>query len=610
MNAVLEDEEFSGKGMLWPFLKRIFKHSLKYKKWFWLLVLFTLLDASVDAVFPLLWLHYIDQLIAPMIERLPANGLYWEEGTKGLLRYGSIYAGVILFQAITIYGIILYTGRIREYVLYDLRKEMFDKLQRLSFSFYDRSAIGWLISRITSDTDRIAELISWGFMSFVWGSIMIILSFIVMFVYSWKLAFIVLLTLPLLFLVSVRIRSLIIRYSRKARKINSELTASYNENLNGIEVNKSTVQEEKAAAHFNQKSEAMRQSSFKSAFYTATYAPIVVMVGSIAAALVILWGGHQVVAAVTGITLGTWAAFFGYARNIFMPIFDITRFYALAQSSLSAGERIFSLIDEPILIKDKPGITDFGKIKGDIHFQHVYFHYAADKPILQDFDLHIRAGESIALVGPTGEGKSTIASLIGRFYEPVAGSILIDGVDYRERTLKSFRTQLGVVLQTPHLFSGTVTDNIRYGAPQATAPEMEAALHLMGASDLMDKLEEEVGEEGNRLSTGEKQLIAFARVILRNPGILIMDEATSSVDTLAEARIQQGIQQLIKGRTAIIIAHRLSTIKHCDRILVIQKGKIEEEGNHASLIAARGKYYQLYTRQARQVVNDERKASF
>jgi len=300
----------------------------------------------------------------------------------------------------------------------------------------------------------------------------------------------------------------------------------------------------------------------------------------------------------SGITVGVLAAFFGYARNIFEPIYRITSYVTSAQDSLSAGERIFSLIDEPVRITDRTGVDQpFGEIEGEIRFQDVDFHYVPDKPILRDFDLHIPAGQSVALVGATGSGKTTLSNLVARFYEPQQGEVQIDGVDYRERTLASYRRQLGVILQTPHLFSGTLRENLAYGKLDASDGEIRASLQLIGATQFLDRLDDPVGEEGSKLSTGEKQLISFARALLKNPRILIMDEATSSIDTLAEQQLQRGINQMIQGRTALVIAHRLSTIRHCDRILVIEQGRVIEDGSHDELLAQKGHYYLLYQRQ-------------
>jgi ATP-binding cassette subfamily B protein len=429
---------------------------------------------------------------------------------------------------------------------------------------------------------------------------MIIFCVIAMFIYNWKLAIIVTSTIPVLAFIAFRLRMVILRFSREARKYNSEITASFNEHINGVEVNKSMVQEDRVSGEFNVLSGKMRFASYKSAYFSAMFIPLVIFVGSIAAALVIYFGGNMVLASNYGISVGTLAAFFGYATVIYEPILDISRFYSQAQNSISAGERIFSLLDTEPAILDCFGADSFGKIRGEIEFENVSFCYEKGKQVLGEFNLYIKAGESIALVGETGGGKSTIINLICRFYEPTGGVIKIDGLDYRNETMKSLRSQFGVVLQTPHLFSGTVRENILYGTESAGEDEIINALELVGAEDFISRLDEEVGEGGENLSMGEKQLISFARAILADPRIFIMDEATSSVDTLTEARIQNGIFSIMEGRTSIIIAHRLSTIKHCNRIIVISKGIIIEEGSHSELMKKKGYYYHLYTRQLRE----------
>ncbi len=599
MDQHAEDRDFGQqRGALWPFFKKLLKYAVRYKVWFIPFIGMTLLVAVADAVYPLLWLNYIDNLITPLVTSMRDGGDVQSIDWSGFYTYGLLYLGLAIAQLIGATTFIYYGGKIEEYMVHDLRRDMFDKLQHLSFSFYDKSAIGWLISRITSDSGRVTDLISWGLLSLVWGLMMIIACFVAMFFYSWKLTLVVLFTIPLLFVLSIKLRLRVLQFSRESRRIHSEMTAVFNEHVHGIEVNKTTAQEDQASTGFGRISRRMERASYRAAFFSSMYGPVVVMVGSVAAGLIIYLGGEMVVAE-AGITLGILAAFFSYARIIYEPILDITRFYAAAQGSLSAGERIFSLIEEDIQIFDRPDVVVFDPIQGEIEFDSVNFHYVPEKPILQDMVLHIKPGESIALVGPTGEGKSTITNLICRFYEPVSGSIKIDGVDYRERTLASFREQLGIILQTPHMFSGTVLENLRYARHDATHAEVADVLRQIGAEDMISRLDEQVGEEGSSLSLGEKQLLAFARVILKEPKILIMDEATSSVDTLAELRIQRGIETLIKGRTSIIIAHRLSTIKNCDRIFVIRGGKVIESGSHDALIDKKGFYYDLYTKQSR-----------
>ena len=596
----LNDKQFKTKGSLWPFLRRLLKYSFRYPKWVAGFTGFVLLVALVEAVYPLVWLSLLDKVIVPAVEHYRTTGVLQPIDADQVRNYGLIFLGLGITLSIGVFCFINFAGRIQEYVMYDIRQELFIKLQELSFSFFDKSAVGWLLSRISSDTAKVTELISWSMIEVVWGGGMIIFCVTSMFIYNWKLALIVTLTIPVLTLISFKLRMLILKYSREARKYNSEMTARFNEHINGVEVNKSLVQEERVSDDFKSLSEKMKVSSYKAAYYQAIFMPLIIFGGSVAAAFVIYYGGSMAIVIPAAITVGTLAAFFGYATMIFEPILDISRFYSQAQNSISAGERIFSLIDTEAMITDKPGAGRYGRIYGDIVFENVSFHYDEGKTVLKDLNLHIEEGTSVALVGETGGGKSTIINLICRFYEPTGGVLKIDGVDYKEMTMQSLRSQLGVVLQTPHLFSGTVKENIRYGRDEASDLEIMNSLRVVGAEDFIERLDEQVGEGGEHLSMGEKQLISFARAVLADPRIFIMDEATSSIDTITEAKIQRGISGIMEGRTSIVIAHRLSTIKHCDRILVINRGRIVEDGSHYELMKKQGVYYRLYTRQLRE----------
>lgn len=604
----LKEKRFKENVSVFPFLKRLFSYTLKYKKWMKGFIFFVLMVTLVEAVTPLVWLNLLDHAIVPLVEKYKdfyAQGIKPEVDLSHLTKYALMLIGLGAFLSGSVFMFINFAGRIQEYVMFDLRQELFKKLQELSFSFYDTTAVGWLMTRITSDTNKVTELISWGFIECVWGFGMIFFCLISMFIYSWKLALIVTLTIPVLTIISIKIRKLILRYSRESRRYNSELTATYNEHITGVEVNKSMVQESRASEEFESFSEKMREASFKSSYFMALYQPLVIFIGSIAAALVIYYGGNMAITFPPEITVGLLAAFFFYATLIYEPILDISNFYSQAQGCISAGERIFSLLDTEPTIKDREGAGSFDKINGEIEFENVSFYYEKDKPVLNKVNLKIKEGQSIALVGETGGGKSTIINLICRFYEPTGGVIKIDGINYLDNTMESLRNKLGVVLQTPHLFSGSIRDNIRYGRDDATEEEIIDSLKLIGGEDYIERLDEEVGEGGDKLSLGERQMVSFARAVLANPRIFIMDEATSSVDTLSEAKIQIGIHEMIKGRTSIIIAHRLSTIKNCDRILVIKRGEIIEDGSHYELMLKKGFYYSLYTRQLREQRENE-----
>ena len=604
----LKEKNFQENVSVIPFLKRLFSYTKKYKNWMKGFIFFVLMVTIVEAVTPLVWLNLLDNAIVPLVEKYKASytqGIQPEVDLAPLMKYAWMFVGLGAVLSCSVFMFINFAGRIQEYVMFDIRQELFKKLQELSFSFYDKSAVGWLMTRITSDTNKVTELISWGFIECIWGFGMIFFCLISMFIYNWKLAIIVSLTIPVLALISIKIRKLILKYSRQSRRFNSELTASYNEHITGVEVNKSMVQESRASEEFESLSEKMRDASFKSSYFMALYQPLVIFIGSIAAALVIYYGGNMAITMPPEITVGLLAAFFGYATLIYEPILDISNFYSQIQNSISAGERIFSLLDTQPALKDRENAGTFDKIKGRIEFENVSFYYEKGKPVLKNVNLNIEEGQSVALVGETGGGKSTIINLICRFYEPTGGVIKIDGIDYLDKTMESLRNKLGVVLQTPHLFSGNIRDNIKYGRDAATEQEIKDSLILIGGEDYIGRLDEEVGEGGDKLSLGERQMISFARAVLANPRIFIMDEATSSVDTLTETKIQNGIHEMIKGRTSIIIAHRLSTIKNCDRIIVIKRGEIIEDGSHSELMTKKGLYYNLYTRQLREQRENE-----
>jgi ATP-binding cassette subfamily B protein len=388
---------------------------------------------------------------------------------------------------------------------------------------------------------------------------------------------------------------------RQVRKMNSKITGAYNENITGVRVAKALVREEANLEEFSELTDDMYAAGFKAAWLSALFLPVVQLISAIAIGAIAWYGGLQV--EIGGMTIGGIQAFISYVTFMLWPIQEMARVYAEMQQAIASAERVFSLVDSVPDIADQPGAVEVDSIGGDIVFEDVDFFYEDDKPVLSNFNLTVKRGETIALVGPTGAGKSTIVNLVARFYEPKRGSIKMVGKDYRELTLHSIQSNIGMVLQTPHLFSGPIRENIRYGRLEATEEEIIAAAKLAGAHEFIITLEkgydEQVGEGGNLLSVGQKQLISLARAVLADPEIFIMDEATSSVDTLTEALIQKGMETLMSNCTSFIIAHRLSTIKRADRILVVENGGISEMGSHAELIRARGHYYNLYTKQFR-----------
>jgi ATP-binding cassette, subfamily B, bacterial len=569
-------------------LLRILSQVRPYK---WRVIGFLLAIGSVSAM-ESVFTYLIKQMIDLGI--VPGNRQALE---SHLVAYGLLY----LLFAVLVFTFIWLAGILGERVRYDMRKKLFDHLQTLSFNYFDRTPVGWIISRVTSDTERVSELVTWGLVDVTWGLMNIITATVFMLAINWQLALIVLVTIPMLLVVASWFQKRIIVEFREARKTNSKITGSYNENIQGVRVSKALGREEANLREFSVLSQEMYSRSFRAAWLSALFLPVVQVIGSLALGAIIWYGGNQ--AQLGGMTIGAIQAFVGYVTFMLWPIQDLARVYASMQQSVASAERVFSLMDAQPQITDRPDATDPGTIRGDIVFEKVDFAYEDGKPVIQGMDLTIKAGETIALVGPTGAGKSTLVNLVCRFYEPTGGRILINGRDYTTMTLHSIQSRIGMVLQTPHLFSGSIADNIRYGRLDATDDEVVDAAKLAGAHEFITTLDkgydEQVGEGGVLLSVGQKQLISLARAVLAKPELFIMDEATSSVDTLTEALIQRGMETLMEGRTSFVIAHRLSTIRRADRILVIDDGRITEQGTHADLLRLRGHYYRLYTQQFR-----------
>jgi ATP-binding cassette subfamily B protein len=544
--------------------------------------------ALIDALFTYLSKQIIDNAITP-------------QDQQALVRYLAMYGVLILLQAGGVFLFITLTGVLGERIRYDLRKKLFNHLQELSFSYFDRTPVGWIISRVTSDTERIAELVTWGLLDVTWGMTSVTISMIFMFLINWRLALVILMLLPLLVYVAFQFKKRILGEFREVRRINSQITGAYNENISGVRVTKALAREKLDLMEFQDLTSDMYRASFRASWLSALFLPVVQLITAFGVAATVFFGGLQIESGT--MTIGDIQAFIAYVTFMLWPVQEMARVYAQMQQSIASAERVFSLMDAVPEIQDKADALAPQSISGDISFEDVEFFYEAGKPVLKDFNLHVKKGETIALVGPTGGGKSTIVNLLCRFYEPKDGRILLNNMDYTDLTQQSIQSRVGMVLQTPHLFSGTIRENLRYGSLQATDEEIEAAAKLAGAHDFIMALEhgydENVGEGGNLLSVGQKQLISLARAILAEPDIFIMDEATSSVDTLTEALIQQGMEAMMKGRTSFIIAHRLSTIKRADRILVIENGRITESGTHGELIRNRGHYYNLYTNQFR-----------
>ncbi len=602
--SLLHEDEFQARldaGLWW----KVFQHALRLKRFLLPLALTAMGIAALDASFAQVTRFTIDAVV--------------QHGARAALTpYLGLYLALTALLSAGVWVFIELAGKISNHLSHDIRRLCFDRLQELEFAFYDHRPIGWLITRLTSDCDRLARIIAWGFLDLVWGTCFVIMIAVSLLIMNWRLALVVLAVLPPLAVVSRIFQRMMLLSHREIRKYNSQITAAYSEAIQGVRTTQTLVREADNLAEFQQLSVRMFAASVTNARQSAVYYPIVLTLGSLAAGLALWGGGH--LAIVGGMTLGTLVAFINFAGQFFNPINQMARILTEMQAAQAAGERVLGLLATEPAIQDSPEVrrrmaafaspgsadvaVDGYPAKIDaIEFRHVNFAYEEGSPVLRDFNLTVRAGQTIALVGPSGGGKSTIASLVCRFYEPTGGELRFNGVDYRQRSLHWLQSQLGIVLQTPHLFKGTVRENIRYGRLDATDAEVEEAARLVNAHAFITQLEHgydtPAGEGGNRLSTGQKQLVSFARALLARPQIFVMDEATSSIDTETEQAIQAGIERILAGRISFVIAHRLSTIRRADRILVISRGAIEEAGTHDELLRHRGHYYDLYTSQFR-----------
>ncbi|NOZ08562.1 MAG: ABC transporter ATP-binding protein [FCB group bacterium] len=568
--------------------KTILRFAKPYRNTMFLLGLFMVFVAGVDIVMPLMTKYAIDHFIVPV-------------QSDGLLYFTLLYFSIAIFQALNVGVFILLAGKVETGVSYAIRRDGFQKLQELSFSFYDKTPVGWLMARMTSDTSKLSEIIAWGLVDLVWGTTLMSGIVLVMLIMDWKLTLLILSIVPLLAWISRRFQIIILHSYRIVKKTNSQITASFNEGIMSALTTKTLVREDDNYREFEELANRMYRASFNAAVQSALYLPLVQIAAMIGTAMAVWFGGKGVMSG--DISYGMLVMFLSYAGFFFIPIQEVARVFAELQNAQASAERVISLIQTEPDIVDRPDavIPETGILRGQIRFEEVYFEYSSGQPILEHFNLMVEAGSTIALVGKTGGGKTSIISLLCRFYEPTQGTIFIDDLDYTKIPLKFLHSNLGVILQTPHLFSGTILENIRYGKLTATDEEIITAAKAVYCHDFISQLPEQyntvISEGGANLSTGQKQLISLARAILADPTLLIMDEATSSVDTEAELLIQKALEKLVKGRTSFIIAHRLSTIQKANRILVIENGQIIEDGNHDELIRQEGHYHQLYYHQ-------------
>lgn len=579
--------------------KKIGKVMLKKKVPLIILIISSLFLAFFDILYPLLNSYAIKTFFGEVPD-------YTHKTT-----FIIVYITTAVMFGLVVFGFIKAAGTLEVEIGYELRKQAFNKVQVLSYNYFDKTPGGWIIARLTNDSRRLSGIVSWGTMEGVWSMATMLGALVVMFIIKWQLALIMLGLIGLIFLISIFFRRKILKEHREIRRTNSQITASYNEGIMGNKTSKTLVLERHNFEGFHNLADDMKRKSIRAVFYSSIFWPILIVVSYTGLMFILNIGGDMVIKDI--IDVATLYLFVSYSLRFFDPVIALANILAELQQAQAAAERIVSLIEEEPQIVDLPEIKEkygdilhlkvenYLEIKGNVSFKNVTFSYVKDEIILDNFNLEVKEGESIALVGATGSGKSTIVNLVCRFYEPTAGEILIDGNNYKNIALGNLRANLGYVLQTPHLFNMSVLDNIRYGRKDATLDEVISVSKAVGAHEFISKMENGydtfVGEEGSLLSAGERQLISFARALLVDPKILVLDEATSSIDTETEKAILGAIEKVMKGRTTFIVAHRLSTITNVDKILVIDQGKIKEQGTHNELLQLEGEYYELYKNQ-------------
>ncbi len=611
--AYKKDEQKEYVSLPWFGINKLLPYLKPYRRIIFCMIFLGLTGGLVDIVLPLFQRYALNQFIAA--------------GTLTTLgSFIAVYIMVLAFQVVANTSSAYQACQIEMYVGRDMKRASFDHLQTLAFSYYNQNSVGYIHARVMSDTNRIGSLVSWGLMDGIWNMSYILGAVVVMLTINFKLALWVLAIVPLTALAAAFFQKKLVILNRRIREINSQITGNFNEGITGAKTTKTLVIEEKMEQDFDETTAEMKRTSVHAMHYRALFSSMILFSSSIALAVVLWRGGIITLQGV--IEIGTLSVFMSYALGLMEPVQWIVRAVSDLITVQVNVERFTRLMETESDVRDTPEVVarygdsfeplrkNWEPLHGDITFEDVSFKYPdGDEYVLEHFDLHVPQGTNVAIVGETGAGKSTLVNLVCRFFEPTSGRILIDGKDARERSQLWLHSNIGYVLQTPHLFSGTVLENLRYGNPDATMEQIEAAVKSVSADAVIARMDKgydsDVGEGGDLLSTGEKQLLSFARAILADPRIFVLDEATSSIDTVTEKLIQDAIEHLMKGRTSFVIAHRLSTIRQADVILVVHDGKIVEQGTHSELIAKKGAYYNLYTRQFQEeAVEDafERKA--
>jgi ABC-type multidrug transport system fused ATPase/permease subunit len=565
---------------------RLLRYLLKYKRRFMITVV-AVVVVSLTGLLP------------PYLLQVAIDNYMVNSDFVGLTFIAMIAVGVYLVNWISDYLRTFQMSWMGENMVNELRKQLFSHLQELSFGFYDRSEAGEIISRVTNDTDTLSQIFVQGVLTLISDVLTLVGIVAIMLLLSVPMTLAAFSVIPPLILLMFVFQSRLRKAYRATRKKIAVVTSRLEQSISGIKEIQSFTREQDAIEDFRQANVQNLQANVQAGKLFALLMPAVQIVGVIGTCVVLWFGGMSAISG--SITLGIVIAFLLYVNRFFQPLVDLTTFYNTVQSAMSAAERIFVTLDTKPEIADAPDAVELSHVKGAIVFNHVTFGYDPDRPVLEDVNIHVEPGKTLAIVGPTGAGKSTIVKLLSRFYELQKGTVTVDGWDLRKVTLNSLHKQMGVVLQEPFLFSGTIMENIKYGKLDATDSEVEQVVKTVGIHKFINNLsqgyETDVGERGSRLSVGQRQLVSFARALLSDPPILILDEATSSVDPYTELKIKKALTVLLKNRTSLVIAHRLSTVRNADNIIVIDEGKIVEEGNHTELMKKKGMYHRLYKKQ-------------
>ncbi|MFB0844908.1 ABC transporter ATP-binding protein [Paenibacillus oleatilyticus] len=586
---VYQDDEELDKGFDWVQVKRVGKYMKPYAKQMAPVILIMMaVGALTKLLNPLLIAFAID------------NALKQKDGKLLALCVGAMFVLYIIQWLANNYRI-RYTNEIGQRIIYDLRHDLFSHIQRLSFRFFDKRPAGSILVRVTNYVNSLQDLLTNGVVNLLIDCVQLIGIIFILLFYNVKLGAAIIVTVPIMFLISTRLRVKIRRAWQVVQTKTSRINAHLNECIQGIKVTQAFTQEKQNIAYFEQMNQDNHKSWNRASTLNQSFNPIIEVTGAVGYFILFLLGAYFIQSG--EMTVGLFVAFASYIGSFWEPINRLGQMYSQMLIAMASSERIFEYIDEQPNVAEKPSARPLPTIRGDIDFKQVEFEYEPGRHALQRIDLNVKAGQSIALVGHTGSGKSTIINLLCRFYDVTGGSISIDGHDIRDVTIQSLRSQIGIVLQDTFIFSGTIRDNIRFGRLDATDEEVEAAAKAVRAHEFIVNLpngyDTEVQERGNVLSMGQRQLLSFARALLADPRILILDEATASIDTETELKIQEALKTLMAGRTSFIIAHRLSTIRHADHILVLDHGRIMEQGNHEKLMRHQGIYHGLIQAQYR-----------